>query len=204
MSEMMTYTKATAEEKKDFMDIAFLECQKRIKDNPKKILPYMKSFQVVVDNIDCNFEIIMAEDDYTYQLKMCNITDKWGYNGLFFKYMKHELGKRVCHDPDSYAEAFALGFKLIKDLKFIKSEGKFMTDDDFKYIMAYQKAFGKHIKNKKEQCPVCMDVDTALRTHCNHVLCVQCWDKLPKQKCPTCRTCLIDWSDDDDEDENTL
>jgi hypothetical protein len=211
--QTMPYIKATEEEKKDFMDISEIECKRMVerieylkKKGGHSAISYSTHFDVVVDDINCIFNVNMCTHYYSYELKMFRVTSWANCDQVFFKECFHRKGEEgidVNYDPDSYAEVMAIGFKLLKELKFYKSEGQFLTKDDLKFTMAYKKAFGKHIKNKKEQCPVCMDVKTALRTPCNHPLCVQCWDKLPKLKCPTCRKglypeCESDHSDDED------
>ena len=43
----------------------------------------------------------------------------------------------------------------------------------------------------KKTCPVCFDEyknNKIIKTNCNHFLCIECYEKIINEKCPTCRT----------------
>lgn len=39
----------------------------------------------------------------------------------------------------------------------------------------------------ESECSVCLDNEWLTTTKCNHILCIQCLLKLPKDECPICR-----------------
>lgn len=88
----------------------------------------------------------------------------------------------------------------IQNLKLCKITSKFIIKTDDQDETEFNKAIYESIEDKTniectiKECPVCMDL-TNNKTFCNHFLCIQCWDKMPKKrndiKCPMCRASII-------------
>lgn len=77
--------------------------------------------------------------------------------------------------------------KIINRLKFNKVSGKFIDR-----IVKNENLFSSYFKTNKnikftiDNCCVCLE-STKTKTLCGHYICIPCWTKIPKSKCPICR-----------------
>ncbi len=106
---------------------------------------------------------------------------------------------------------FLLKFKndILPNLKLDKVFGKFtLIGLDGKKNISEENVgidiFGLEYSNCNE-CSVCYE-STYTLTHCNHPLCIECWNKLKIQSCPMCRDDISpednDMEDDVDDESN--
>lgn len=119
--------------------------------------------------------------------------------------------KNVCRQPDTAPPLTLDACKsvlekiksLLAEISFSRLHGRFLTreekkqDFDFLFYQWLHQSKEK-IEWKISECSVCLEA-TKTQYGCNHFLCVACFQKLEKKKCPLCRK-PFDYDDDDDDE----
>ena len=149
----------------------------------------------VIEDIDVNVELKSIVNYKTNNHKL--------YFNIFTKKIHNENTNITLYKNENFIASYsevAISFdgihksiemiiELIPRLRYVKSLALF-TDNK------YDEPFGEEYLAGVE-CSVCLE-KTITRTNCAHYLCLQCWSKLKKNKCPICRSSNIFVMDDND------
>jgi len=110
-------------------------------------------------------------------------------------------------DVDAIAKHIIDRVGQVETLIFDKYNGKFIDGNDKDEMRKYNieglrhKVFAdKKSLQHKNKCSVCYD-HTLTTTPCGHDICLPCWEKLDKKKCPCCREDIqYKYKNDEDDD----
>ena len=158
------------------------------------------------------FKKIQIIDDISVNVELKSIVN---YKTNFHKLYLHIFTKKIFNENNSISlyrsenyEAFYSepelslnGMKIcikkiitiLPNLRFVKSMGVLVENK-------YNEPFGEEYLAGIE-CSVCLE-KTITQTNCSHPLCLQCWSKIKKNKCPICRSSNIYVLEDEDDDIN--
>ena len=107
----------------------------------------------------------------------------------------------IKHALEYSIKGFQESIDRLDTIKFSKKNNKFYYgEEESTFESLYN---GTNYSTIYEECSVCMET-TKRKTICKHPLCMQCFFKLTKPRCPLCRKCIVEddyHEDHDDEDE---
>ena len=107
----------------------------------------------------------------------------------------------VRHSLELSIKGFQESIDRLDTIKFSKKNNKFYYgEEELTFESLYK---GTNYSTIYEECSVCMET-TKRKTICKHPLCMPCFFKLTKPRCPLCRKCIVeeDYDEDHDEDED--
>jgi hypothetical protein len=162
-------------------------------------IPILSMFKI---KVRCYFKFVMQRSYFKYKFVIeaddIYFDNEDRDNYILYNLIKDFYGSYKIKDLEEFIKQT---FDTIPLLKFNKLKGKFIDKEidtevdtdvdihneiDIELQLSIFEEIQKlpYIKMEYDECCVCNEITTT-RTSCNHILCIECWDKM-KKRC-SCR-----------------
>jgi len=164
---------------------------KYIFDNEKEgCKEYSGYIALTVDNINCDLMFSMKKSSRWFHLTDSEIfIDSTIENYYLYFHKSFHNDDDFNNEKEITVEIITKFlqkiYEILDTLVFDKITGQLVERNVLELHNAKKQAFKKFIKIN-DDCSVCLE-PTQQKTPCNHILCMSCWQKIKKLKCPICR-----------------